>query len=111
MCGEVNGNGALALENGEVAAVPGPVGGTVDIQVGAQTIHIAVPDEDIRAGARGSAEDCAANGVYVGARSFAVGHPWGETEFYRHGSNSWSSTRWWHLGKKPWRVGTTRIEH
>lgn len=31
-------------------------------------------------------------------------HSWGATEYYRHGWNSWTPTRWWTLKREPWRI-------
>ncbi|QOR47896.1 alpha-galactosidase [Trueperella pecoris] len=67
----------------------------MDIEVGAKSFRLRVADEAVQAWA---------GHVVVAANSFVINHPWGATEFFRHGWNSWSSTRWWHMAKKPWRV-------
>ncbi|MDY5148898.1 alpha-galactosidase [Actinotignum sanguinis] len=36
--------------------------------------------------------------------SWKLSHPWGATEYYRHGWNSWTPTRWWTLRREPWRI-------
>lgn len=66
----------------------------MDIQVGAKTFRVS----GAPAVARGER-------VWIASgREMTIEHPWGATEFYRHGWNSWSSTRWWRLDKRPWRV-------
>ncbi|WP_461190595.1 glycoside hydrolase family 36 protein [Trueperella pyogenes] len=65
----------------------------MDIQVGTASFQV-----------QGKAERYSDNSWTVVAQELSIAHPWGATEFYRHGWNSWSSTRWWQLDKKPWRV-------
>ncbi|WP_216382441.1 glycoside hydrolase family 36 protein [Arcanobacterium phocae] len=45
-----------------------------------------------------------AGGYIISARKLSLPHPWGNTEYYRHGWNSWTPTRWWSLDRKPWRI-------
>lgn len=40
----------------------------------------------------------------VDAANFTVLHSLGATEYYRHGWNSWTPTRWWCLDREPWRI-------
>lgn len=40
----------------------------------------------------------------VDSREFSMVHSLGATEYYRHGWNSWTPTRWWRLDREPWRI-------
>lgn len=44
-------------------------------------------------------------GIRLSASELLVHHSFGpNTQFYRHGWNSWSSSAWWFLDRQPWRV-------
>lgn len=44
-------------------------------------------------------------GIEIRAHELSVHHGFpANSEMYRHGWSSWSSTSWWHLDREPWRV-------
>ncbi|WIK63903.1 glycoside hydrolase family 36 protein [Gleimia hominis] len=66
----------------------------------AGTIHVDAPAPGGQETAGGDLN----SGHLIKGTHVKVTHNWGALEYYRHGWNSWTPTRWWSLERDPWRI-------